>query len=348
MKEKNEKEKMSKDFEIEYYDNLIKIIEKALIENYDTSKIDKGEDDIIKTEKMIVTFTSLENQKNNINKNTTIIDLGECENLLRNYYNISNNETLYMKKIDVIQEGYNIPKVEYNVYSKLFGTNLIKLNLTVCENSKITISIPIELTENIDKFNSRSVYYNDICYTTTSENGTDITLKDRKSDYINKNMTVCQEDCELSQYNKEKKIVECSCSVKESSSSFADMKIDKTKLLKNFKDIKNIINYQFLICYKKLFRKDGIMNNIGCYILLTIILFHIISIFVFYLNDFSILKKKINGIILGMNEAQINEHNEKPKKHKSKSKDKSKKISIHKKDKKRKTKKKLILNIKTQ
>ena len=274
--------------------------------------------------------------------------MGECENLLRNYYNISNNETLYMKKIDVIQEGYNIPKVEYNVYSKLFGTNLIKLNLTVCENSKITISIPIELTENIDKFNSRSVYYNDICYTTTSENGTDITLKDRKSDYINKNMTVCQEDCELSQYNKEKKIVECSCSVKESSSSFADMKIDKTKLLKNFKDIKNIINYQFLICYKKLFRKDGIMNNIGCYILLTIILFHIISIFVFYLNDFSILKKKINGIILGMNEAQINEHNEKPKKHKSKSKDKSKKISIHKKDKKRKTKKKLILNIKTQ
>ena len=154
-------------------------------------------------------------------------------------------------------------------------------------------------------------------------------------------MSVCQEDCELSQYDKEKKIVECSCNVKESSSSFADMKIDKAKLLENFKDIKNIINYQFLICYKKLFRKDGIMNNIGCYILLTIILFHIISIFIFYLNDFSNLKKKINGIIFGMNEAQINGHNEKPKKNKYKSNNKSKKISIHKKDKKRKTKKKI-------
>ena len=31
----------------------------------------------------------------------TSIDLGECETLLRNYYNISNNETLYMKKMDI-------------------------------------------------------------------------------------------------------------------------------------------------------------------------------------------------------------------------------------------------------
>ena len=34
------------------------------------------------------------------------IDLGECEILLRNYYNISNNETLYMKKIDIYIVNY--------------------------------------------------------------------------------------------------------------------------------------------------------------------------------------------------------------------------------------------------
>ena len=28
-------------------------------------------------------------------------------------------------------------KIEYNVYSKLSGNNLVKLNLSVCENSKI-------------------------------------------------------------------------------------------------------------------------------------------------------------------------------------------------------------------
>ena len=71
-----------------------------------------------------------------LNQNVTTIDLGDCENKLRNYYNLSSNETIYMKKIDVIQEGFNIPKVEYDVYSKVYGDGLIKLNLSVCENSK--------------------------------------------------------------------------------------------------------------------------------------------------------------------------------------------------------------------
>ena len=103
---------------------------------------------------MTITLTTVKNQKNNIIQNVTTIDLGECENLLRNYYNISNNITLYMKKIEVVQEGMKIPKIEYDVYCKLFGINVIKLNLTACENSKISILIPIEITESFDILNS--------------------------------------------------------------------------------------------------------------------------------------------------------------------------------------------------
>ena len=198
----------------------------------------------------------------------TTIDLGTYENSLRNYYNITNNETIYMKKYEVLQEGYGIPKVEFDVYSKLSEANLTKLNLTICKNTKIKISIPMELTENIDKLNPKSDYYNDICYTTSSEYGTDITLKDRKNYFLDKNKTICQDDCEFIKYDNEKNKVECSCNVKESSSSIDDMKINKAKLLENFKDIKNIANLNFLFCYKKLFNKDGIINNIGCYILL--------------------------------------------------------------------------------
>ena len=95
----NEAEK-SKEKEIEYYDNILKLIEEGFIsENYNISNLDNGEDEIIKTEKMIITFTTTENQKNNKNNNMTSIDLGECETLLRNFYNISDNETLYMKKL---------------------------------------------------------------------------------------------------------------------------------------------------------------------------------------------------------------------------------------------------------
>ena len=338
IKEKNETEKMTKEEEIEYYDNLLDILEEGFTDNFDTSNIDEGQDEVIKTEKVTVTFTSVENQKNDINQNVTTIDLGDCENELRKYYNLSNNETLYMKKIDVIQEGFNIPKVEYDVYSKLYGTNLIKLNLSVCENSKIIISIPINLIENIDIFNSSSGYYNDICYTTTSEDGTDITLNDRKSNYIDKNMSICQDGCEFSLYDKKKQKAGCSCNVKESSSTIADMKINKDKLIKNFKDIKNIINLNILVCYKNLLKKESIIYNVGCYILLSIIIFHIISIFVFYLSEFNLIKNKIKKIIFGINEEQIINKNEILKENKSRY--NSNDISIYKKKKKKKSNKK--------
>ena len=136
-----------------------------------------------------------------------------------------------------------IPKIEFDVYYKLNGTNLIKLNLSYCSNSKIDISIPTNISEkDLDKYNSSSDYYNDICYTTTSESGTDITLKDRKTDFIDNNKTLCQENCLLSGYNNNINKAKCSCDIVEPSSEFENMKIDKTKLYKNFIDVKNIAN----------------------------------------------------------------------------------------------------------
>ena len=83
--DRNNKEKN----EIEYYDNILKLIENKFTENYGTSIIDNGHDEIVETDKMSITLTTVQNQKNNINQNITKINLGECESLLRNYYNIS-------------------------------------------------------------------------------------------------------------------------------------------------------------------------------------------------------------------------------------------------------------------
>ena len=71
-------------------------------EDFDTSDLDKGNDETIEIEKMKITFTTTKTQNDNENNNMTTIDLGECEILLRNFYNISNNETLYMKMIIIL------------------------------------------------------------------------------------------------------------------------------------------------------------------------------------------------------------------------------------------------------
>ena len=336
-----DKNEISKEEEIKFYDNMLKIIEEEFTSiDYNTSYLDNGEDEYIETEKLIIALTTTENQRNNINNNITKINLGECELLLRKFYNISSNEPLYIKKIDIIQEGMNTLKVEYDIYAKLFGKNLINLNLTVCEQSKISISIPIKLTEEIDKLNSSSGYYNDICYTTTSGDGTDISLKDRQKEYINKDRIVCQEDCDFSEYNSSILVAEFTCIVKECEESFSNMNINKVKILENFKNIKNFINFNFLICYKKLFNKEGILNNVGSYIILSIILFHIITIFIFSLNQFPSLVNKIKDIFSD----KVKSHPIKKNKKEKPKTNKRNKIYIHKNDNKKEKGNKNIYN----
>ena len=188
--------------EIKKQDIILKSVEKDFTSNnYNTSDLDKGNDVVIKNKNMTVTLSTTDNQKININDNSTKVDLGECETLLRKAYSISQDKKIYIKKIDVVQEGMKIPKVEYDVYCKLNGTNLIKLNLSFCQNTKVDLSVPVILTESIDKHNSSSGYYNDICYTATSDSETDIILKDRLKEFIEGNKTVCQDGCIFSEYD---------------------------------------------------------------------------------------------------------------------------------------------------
>ena len=92
------------------------------------------------------------------------------KNLKKNY-NISENSYLYILKLDIYLKGYKIPKVEYEVYYPFFENNMTKLDLSYCENETIDILIPFDLSnDEIDKYNSSSDFYNNICYTITSDN----------------------------------------------------------------------------------------------------------------------------------------------------------------------------------
>jgi hypothetical protein len=204
-----------------------------------------------------------------------------------------------------------IPKVEYDVYSKLNGISLVKLNLSYCENTKVDISVPTLLTDSLDKLNSSSEYYNDLCYTATSDSGTDIILNDRKTEFVENNKTVCQDNCVFSEYDYESQKAKCSCDVVESSSSFADINIDKTRLYNNFVNIKNIANINLLVCYKKLFSKKGILNNYGSYSLMPILLAHFIIILLFYIkNLYNEIKDTIKDISLGITNWELVEKEE--------------------------------------
>jgi hypothetical protein len=158
-----------------------------------------------------------------------------------------------------------IPKIEYEVYYPIYSMkNLTKLDLSVCQGSKVDFSIAVKIEDDLDKYNTSSGYYNDICSKTTSESGTDIPLKDRKNEFVDNNMTLCEENCEYIGYDKINKLVHCNCDVKDSSTMISDIKVDKSKLY-DFMSIDKLANFDVLKCVNLVTKIENLIINIGFY-----------------------------------------------------------------------------------
>ena len=93
---------------------------------------------------------------------------------------------------------------------------------------KIKIIHQIEIDENsIFKYDPSSLYYNDICYAYTTENKTDIIIKDRRAEFINNNLSLCESNCNFNGYNNKTKNVECNCPIKIKLPLISEIRIDK-------------------------------------------------------------------------------------------------------------------------
>ena len=85
--------------------------------------------------------------------------------------------------------------------------------------------------------------------TYTSEDGTDISLSDRKCNFVNNNLTVCEEDCNFNGYNYKTGKASCSCIVQTNpNTKIGDIVFDKNKLLDSFTNFNNIMNLKVLKC----------------------------------------------------------------------------------------------------
>ena len=117
----------------ETQEELFKDIINILTKEINIKETKTWNDIIFQKENILYTITKTSDQKNNFisSNNYTYINLGKCENKLKEIYNIPLNDDLYIIKIDVYLEGIKIPKVEYEVYYPLYDdNNLTKLNLS--------------------------------------------------------------------------------------------------------------------------------------------------------------------------------------------------------------------------
>ena len=111
-------------------------------------------------------------------------------------------------------------------------------------------------------------------------------------------MSLCENICTYTGYDKNTKKALCECGIKYQ--EFILSEIEKqTDLLSNNLTTDDISssNLVTMKCYQTLFSKDGLITNIGNYILLFIIIVHMISIVLFYKCGYYILENKIKEII---------------------------------------------------
>ena len=102
--------------------------------NFDKTNLYNNDQNITITEEYI-TFIIITNKimKKNNNK---MVDLGECEIILKNKYNLDSTENLIFLIINVKNNGMEKNKLVYEVYMDLKGDNILsKLDLNVCNET---------------------------------------------------------------------------------------------------------------------------------------------------------------------------------------------------------------------
>ena len=256
--------------------------------------VNDKKDIIVKEDNDIYQISTLSNQLDE-NYNISLIDFVECENILRQKYNLDVNHEIIIFKIEHYILGNKIPIIEYILFNE---DGKIKLNLEHCRNISVVYQIPVSLNEDeLYKYNPNGEYYNDLCYSDKADRKVDITLYDRKKEYNDNNMSLCEKNCTYKSYNLTAKKVDCECKLKFKISFFEDIYIDQDKLLDRFINIKSITNILIIKCYKILFSKNGIIFNIGSYILLSFIFISTVQSFLFYFKGYNLLSDRIKRIV---------------------------------------------------
>ena len=216
------------------------------------------------------------------------VDLGECIHLLKTQGIISSNESLIILQLD----SPSSKKVSNEISFALYFSNLTQIDISYCNNTKIKItsSVNTSLINNFDKaksiydsngydiFNINDAFYTDDCSSYTSENGTDLTLKDRRNIYFEE-INFCDDGCIYESYNFELNVVNCIC--ENITNSINHTSFSLNTFFKKFINVFKESNIKLVKCYNSVFDIDKLRKNVGSYVMIGLFGFELIILFLY-------------------------------------------------------------------
>ncbi len=233
----------------------------------------------------------------------SIVDLSQCEALLKKKYSLPDEEDLLIIKGDLVEkfsEAYLGNTLEYQIFSTSLGALLPLSDCTssgttmevlsslksINPSSEIQYKIAATVGENYNPWDFESPFYNDICSPFTNENGNDVLLDDRRKDYYNSGVSLCEENCQFMGYNISLKMYACQCITKSEPGQISD-KLNYTykEMPEDFLDlVSRHSNIKVFKCASQVFSAKGQKKNFGSYVLLAcfasfigVIVFHFIK-----------------------------------------------------------------------
>ena len=233
-----------------------------------------------------------------------VVELKECEKILRDTYNIPDNEELYIGQIVYKNTSENSAsnQVQYEVYRE----NKEKVDLEPCEGTNITITQSIINTENInlelaklflsqgiDIYDENDAVFNDRC-TSMSIDGKDISMEDRRNK-IHKKVNFCSDGCEVDTLNLTTNEVECVCSVK--SDGFNSV-LEENEIFSTFSSLLTSTNINLFLCLKLVgFFPSDFLPNYGNWIMLPSLIGIIVCTLIFLFIQMKAIYSNLNKYI---------------------------------------------------
>ena len=238
--------------------------------------------------------------------NLSIIYLNECETLLLDYYNLTNDTILYIIGIDSPNKNTSYVVNVYN-YGVFLESGYQLDHLKVCKDSKITISSPIKDSSSIkldeasyfsdlgygyDIYDKNNSFYNDRC-APASIDGNDITLSDRVKDFYPSNYNLCNDSCKYNSTDLVNQRFICICDLNYNYSDNENNNESEEEDITYKQYFLSLFNYKIVPCYKLLFDSENYKFNIGFFISAGTIIICIIEMIIFMIFGILKLKKEI-------------------------------------------------------
>ena len=287
--------------------NVINEIIKGNINEILSSVVKENKVILIQDEKEKYQISTISGQRELTN--STYIDFGDCEKLLKSHYGLNNSEELIIFKIEHTIEGIKIPIIEYALFS---NNGSIILDSNICKNKLIKYNTQVSIDSNeIYKYDLTSDYYNDLCTQYYFDN-IDLTIYDRKYEYNEKNLSLCEYNCTFQKYDLDTSIVECLCSTKNDLNNFNNTNFDNNLLLNKVELEQKKINFDVTKCINLFTSKEELKTNSSFYIFLIFLILLIIVGIIFCCKGYNDLSDKMDTII----DKKFNEQNNNNKKEK--------------------------------